>query len=81
MVREGVAHRFHAMRKLDTKQDDYNYVFLDGGVDLRIPRVRAALQLLCDCAGIRLVGARLLPERSHRPLLKDLQDLLQSNRN
>ena len=40
-------------------------------------QIREALQQLSDSAALRLIGARLRPERSHRPLPKELQQMLQ----
>ena len=43
-------------------------------------QVKAALQLLSDNSALRMVGARIRQERSHRPLPKDLRDIFRDSR-
>ena len=45
----------------------------DGGGKQRSHSIHACIKALADNAATRLIGARIRPERSHRPLPQDLQ--------
>ena len=67
MVQEGVIHAFHSMGGCPRKD---GLTLLKLTISLETPRktqIRQALNLLTESSVVRLIGARLRPERSHRP--------------
>ena len=81
IVKDGVIHAFHARGGLSADREDTTIFKLTLSLDCpNKEKIREALHALADSASLRLIGARLRPERSHRPLPKDLAKMLADER-
>ena len=78
MVRDGVIHAFHALGGMAADKDKTTMFKLTLSMEgPKKQQIREALIALSDSAALRLIGARLRPERSHRQLPKELQAMIQ----
>ena len=80
-IKEGTIHAFHAMGGLpDDQMESKGVTLFKLTISLEAPsktQIREALAALTESSVLRLIGTRLRPERSHRPLPQELRELLQ----
>ena len=70
--------RFHALGGMAADKDKTTVFKLTLSMEgPQKQQIREALMALSDSAALRLIGARLRPERSHRQLPKELQAMIQ----
>ena len=77
MVKDGVIHAFHALGGMAADKDTTMFKLTSSMEGPKKQQIREALMTLSDSAALRLIGARLRPERSHRQLPKELQAMIQ----
>ena len=77
ILQEGTVHAFHAMGGLNEGKEGVTLFKLTLSMEAPAKAtIREILTQFTESSMIRLIGARLRPERSHRPLPKELQQLL-----
>ena len=77
ILQEGTIHAFHAMGGMNEEKEGVTLFKLT--LSMEAPAkvaIRETLTQFTESSMLRLIGARLRPERSHRPLPKELQQLL-----
>ena len=77
ILQEGTMHAFHAMGGMNEEKEGVTLFKLT--LSMEAPAkvtIREILTQFTESSMLRLIGARLRPERSHRPLPKELQQLL-----
>ena len=77
ILQEGTIHVFHAMGGMSEEKEGVTLFKLT--LSMQAPpkvTIREILTKFTESSMLRLIGARLRPERSHRPLPKELQQLL-----
>ena len=77
ILQEGTMHAFHAMGGMSEEKEGVTLFKLT--LSMEAPAkvtIREILTQFTESSVLRLIGARLRPERSHRPLPKELQQLL-----
>ncbi|CAE7336668.1 unnamed protein product [Symbiodinium microadriaticum] len=77
ILQEGTMHAFHAMGGMSEGKEGVTLFKLT--LSMEAPAkvtIREILTQFTESSMLRLIGARLRPERSHRPLPKELQQLL-----
>ena len=77
ILQEGTMHAFHAMGGMSEEKEGVTLFKLTLSMESPAKTsIREILTQFTESSMLRLIGARLRPERSHRPLPKELQQLL-----
>ena len=77
ILQEGTTHAFHAMGGMSEEKEGVTLFKLTLSMESPAKTsIREILTQFTESSMLRLIGARLRPERSHRPLPKELQQLL-----
>ena len=77
ILQEGTMHAFHAMGGMSEEKEGVTLFKLTLSMESPAKAsIREILTQFTESSLLRLIGARLRPERSHRPLPKELQQLL-----
>ena len=77
ILQEGTMHAFHAMGGMNEEKEGVTLFKLTLSMESPAKTsIREILTHFTESSMLRLIGARLRPERSHRPLPKELQQLL-----
>ena len=81
VVKPNVIQRFHALGGVKEDRPGATTFVLTVSLDAEArPNINKALQALTETAAATLIGARIRPERSHKPLPEDLQRAIDATR-
>ena len=83
LVKPGVAHKFHSIGSLEatSKKPTTSFLLVVSRECEEKANIRIALKAFTDLSAMSLIAARTRPERSHRPLSQELEDLLGQSSN